>query len=526
MDHTNTRPQGLTIQGTPPHLFTDDTDLDPIHVSVRDADFLPVNEAAVDTFYHKTGDNIEPFNDNGNCNDVVMGKCDDLGGYLTDADGNFALPLTPGINATKGDYKVYVWTGQDGETFDSDDHSAQTADIRVNNDASTVKVTTTHGDTLVGDNTENIEEGDLAKFGETVTVTIQLQDQDEEDVAKPDIPIILTVTKNLGSDADPDNPDLDAVSTESSTMTRPTDDDGKIQLTYTKNDPNHDKDNEDADRGQVVVRVYGADGTDPLSNNLVPNGDITVTITWDDKDSEPTSIELTRNKKYVKLPKDGKSNARISAKVLDQYGDVIPGLRVNFRSSSDPAPDASNGVTTDLGDNSDGVHAPERTVLPISYSVDEGAENDNPGATQSFGAFYDPDGDGNPLTGDVVRVGLDESDNSVDDESESLTKIYWAIDATLSEIPTGNVALADIDENTIVVTHTGGALYVTYDSDDQFTVAEHIVGTATIPEKNVLLSEFEKALKDGQGTLRWTNNEDDSGAGVNRFTYDPPDATS
>ncbi|MCY3579996.1 MAG: hypothetical protein OXH33_05515, partial [bacterium] len=521
MDHTNTRPQGLTIQGHAPHYFTDQN-LEPVWVSVRDTKHLPVNEAAVDSFYYKTGDDIEPFNDDGNCNDVVMDGCDDLGGYLTDSEGNFALPLAASIVDAPGDYRVYVWTGQDGETFDSDDHSAETADIEVTNSATKVKVTTTHGDTRIGSG--DPDEGDRAKFGETATVTIQLQDDDDGDVPDPEKKILISVVKQLGTDGT-DLQDVLSREMESSTVEHDTDDDGKIELTYTKEDPNPG-DNDREDRGKVTVTIPGT-GTNP-QNALVGTEDIVVTIIWEDAKSVATDIELTPNKDYFKLPKDGKSNARVSAKVLDQYGEEMPGLRVNFRSSSVPVPDSSNGVTTDLGDDDDGVHEPERTSLPISYSVDKDATH-NPGATQSFGAFYDPDDDEDkdPLTGYVVRVGLDESDNSVDDASESLKKIYWAIDATLSEILTGNVALADIDENTIVVTHTGGALYVTYDSDDQFTIDTHTaeVGSDPIPAKNVLLSEFEKALKDGQGTLTWTNNEDDSGAGVNRFTYAPPDAS-
>ena len=520
MDHTNTRPTGLTIQGLKNHYFTDDT-IEPVWVSVRDAKFLPVNEAAVDSFYHKTGGDIKPFNDNGNCNDVVMDGCDDLGGYLTDSEGNFALPLTPTINGSPGDYRVYIWTGQDGETFDSDDHSVETADIEVTNSATKVKVTTTHGTTQVGD--DDPKPGDLAKFGETVTVTIQLQDGEDENVPDEE-KILISIVKQLGTDGTDQN--VVSPEMESSTEQRTTDDDGKIEISFTKVDPNPGTDDR-MDRGKVTVTIPGTD-TNNLQSSLVGEENIVVTIIWEDAKSVATDIELTPNKDYFKLPKDGKSNARVSAKVLDQYGEEMPGLRVNFRSSSVPVPDSSNGVTTDLGDDDDGVHEPERTSLPISYSVDKDATH-NPGATQSFGAFYDPDDDEDkdPLTGYVVRVGLDASDNSVDDASESLKKIYWAIDATLSEILTGNVALADIDENTIVVTRTGGALYVTYDSDDQFTIDTHTaeVGSDPIPAKNVLLSEFEKALKDGQGTLTWTNNEDDSGAGVNRFTYAPPDAS-
>ncbi|MDE0644062.1 MAG: S-layer homology domain-containing protein, partial [bacterium] len=477
MDHTNTRPQGLTIQGHKENQFEGD----PISasVSLRDINHLPIQNAVIDTFYHKIDDDIELFDDNGNCNDgtdqPIEDGCD-LGLEATNENGN--LEITLDALPAAEEYRVYIWTGDEGE-FDLNESEHTSIDINVNNDAAALKVTSSHGigiegTVLDGDgavDNETYEGGVYAEYGETVTVTIQLVDKINTDgtaaddnakpVAKPGVELTVAIYKNDGDG-----------STENSTMTHKTDDDGKIQLTFTKNDPKPD---DDGNIGTVIVTV-----TESYTSNTPPT--IVRTIQWSDAEAEATTIKLSSTRPYVKLPADEGKRERviISSQVLDQYGD--------------PIKQAVTLLSTAGGKHSDKL----LSLFHVTYMV----EQNDTGAAQRFGAWFGE-------VGAYTAVDLDEGGSPPDtftgtESSENGQTVYWAVKN--DDLEATPIVHVDEAEKTIVVSSgADNASYAVYDSDDQFTFEDN----------PVLMSKFEEELDKGD-MITWTINE-----GVSIFNLSP-----
>ena len=263
-------------------------------------------------------------------------------------------------------------------------------------------------------------------------------------------------------------------------MTRPTDDDGKIQLTFTKNDPKPDDD------GNIVTVIVTV--TDPYTSNTPPT--IVRTIQWSDAEAEATTIKLSSTRPYVKLPADEGEKARVTiySEVLDQYGDPYPQSVFLIATS------------TNTGDNNEfGTGLPwtgeRRTGFRVEYTV---GGDDEAGAAQRFAAFTITDdvGDDDP-TNDLIGIrseGIDETPTTRPNAlvaGEGFT-VYWAVKE--DDLDTGTTIVhIDEDENTIVVSSATQTAYAVYDSNDQF-----LIGTTP-----VLLDKFQEELDQGR-TITWT----------------------
>ncbi len=497
MDHTNTRPTGITAQGVPAGTFVGDTGLS-AWISLRDTKFLPIEEALVDSFYYLVDEDNAPFvdegDDKGKCRidnpdtaDTNEGPVQDgctLGDDITEEGGNFKWPL-PEVSTDHGEVMVYFWTGQEGD-FNQNKSEHYKIAITVSKAAEALKIETTHGDTgdptaaevLISSVDEDSYEyqGEYAKYGETATVTIQLVDdadnagnptKDSKPVADKNVEVKVRVQKSDG-----------AGNTEDSTSTHKTDEDGKIQLTYTKNDPNPDADN----TGTVIVTVSYMDDVGSADRSSAPIAGIT-TIQWTDAEAEATTIKLSSTRNYVKLPADEGEEARvtISSRVYDQYGDPI-----------------KQAVT--LMSTGGGTHSAKARSLGfhVTYRVDVPA--DETGNAQRFGAWF-----GEPGTPSFVGTDVTNADppNVVDESSENGQTVYWAEKQGSASGET--IAHVDEDERTIVVSSATQTGYAVYDSDDQFTFEDN----------PVLMSKFEEELDKGD-TITWTINE-----GVSTFDLNP-----
>ena len=128
LDHSNLRPEGMTVQVSPASGL-DDYDITAM-ITVRDPLFRPVDNRVVDYFYTADADADAGLQQNGECDeDFILddGDCvwDEDDDEETDRDGNIFVEFTaePGENMT-----FYAWVGRrDGDEFDADSVDYNTA---------------------------------------------------------------------------------------------------------------------------------------------------------------------------------------------------------------------------------------------------------------------------------------------------------------------------------------------------------------------------------------------------------------
>ena len=131
LDHSNLRPEGMTVQVTPASGL-DDYDITAM-ITVRDGLFRPVDNRVVDFFYTADADADAGLQRNGECDEDLIfddGDCvwDEDEDEETDRDGNIFVEFNaePGENMT-----FYAWVGRrDGDEFDADSVDYQTAASR------------------------------------------------------------------------------------------------------------------------------------------------------------------------------------------------------------------------------------------------------------------------------------------------------------------------------------------------------------------------------------------------------------
>jgi hypothetical protein len=240
MGHSNARPAGLSIQATPSVTWGDH---DPTVVaSMRDDSFMAVEDQAVDIFSSIAGD--DALRDDGTCNfgtnpddvlggDFVTGNCvwndnDDA----TDVDGNLITSETVAAGTTR---VFYAWIGNsDGDKFDSDKFTAQTASSSARHAHDGVRISDT-----INAHAEPTTEGDKVNLNSTrtVTFTVQLTNDPAGDVARPGVQFRVEYRQGPET-ADEPRDTRTYVNTHEDLLT--TDDDGKVTFTITGPTPNPD----------------------------------------------------------------------------------------------------------------------------------------------------------------------------------------------------------------------------------------------------------------------------------------------
>lgn len=166
LGHTLARPAGLSAQ----------YDGNEIRVSLRNEDFEPVDRARIDMFYIETDDADQAFTSREACTDEVEAVdgalvCEiDSRDLVTDNDGEVALNV-PQTIIDGTDTTVWVWTGRE------DDEVGRRTDL--------VRLDVVPSEQPQGATTATISttfRGSKARFGVTVTFTVQLQDANGNDV--------------------------------------------------------------------------------------------------------------------------------------------------------------------------------------------------------------------------------------------------------------------------------------------------------------------------------------------------------
>ena len=196
LDHSNLRPEGVTVELTPAQGW-EDYEITAL-ITVRDDEFLPLDEESVDWFY--TDDEDGGLASNGTCDlDVILdGDCEwsENEFYETEDDGNLIVKFsaTPGKTMT-----FYAWVGlRDGDEFDEDTASFGKSEARSDMGVAEISITSNIASTAAKVTKETEEYDtyivDLDRVS-AVTLRAQLQDVDGNRLRREGIEVEIDVER-------------------------------------------------------------------------------------------------------------------------------------------------------------------------------------------------------------------------------------------------------------------------------------------------------------------------------------------
>ena len=316
LDHSNLRPAGVTVELTPAQGWEDFriTAL----ISVRDDEFLPLDEESVDWFY--AGDEDGGLASNGTCDlDLILdGDCEweDDGFYETGDDGNLIVRFSaePGATMT-----FYAWIGtRDGQEFDEDTADFSKAEARSDKGVDTISITSNidaEAAQVEGVEGEGAYIVDLDRIS-AVTLRAQLEDEDGNRLRREGIEVEVDVERTGGS-LDPyelDGSDPSPTFTESGsrstdeTATVLTDRNGVVTFRLAR----PARTNRENDRLDEVT----------FSTNL---GDDSITadigVAW--SESEPVLVQALPDIDSYRFRTRDEIRLNVRYRLYDQYGSTI-----------------------------------------------------------------------------------------------------------------------------------------------------------------------------------------------------------
>ena len=513
LGHTNARPAGLTAQNVGGEVV----------VSVRDPQRAPVVNQPIDAFYVETDDEDRAFESDGECSRRVssvergtISLCE-VGNDdpVTFSDGNVRLEEI----ADLGDEGVivWVWSGQDGDTFD--EMGTNYVKLAITPDEAPLPPIDSAAVT------SNLPEGVThARYGTRVTFTIQLQGA-QDDGEMVDVPRekgtdgAVTYSLRLEAYNAPVTLDGDGFPVTDSTLySASTEDieigrDGSATFMVTARDPNPVADAETTDTSIVVWTLTG--GTDDIT---LAENDSKGKVTFSDGSGAVANIEIEAPAFRLAPRDDRTAGNTVTISVTDQYGNPVSRARVRLTSSEnddDADPDISRVPTSDRVTNSRG-----EVRIGYRYSGDAGVETLT--ATWDAGPGEDdtdPNDDPMDITGDteVYWASIWESDDDGDASGDT--------PAVLNADVGGNEIVANIGTSDAPV-----PVVVYYDSNDYFSVMSDdgtdYVGIADFEEALVeALAAYEEAEEDAEGdgirpTITWKSYDSGDKSAIAVFDLD------
>ena len=436
--HTTARPVGVSIQQYLPGEVT---------VSVRDQDFAPVSNAAIDAFSIATPDVRRAFRSDGSCSSLVNDETGstscviDVLDPVTGPDGDFTI----GLGLTdEPELTVWAWTGALGDVVRSGDARLVSVEVSTQGvEATGAKVTNSLP-----------ENATHARFGSTVTVTVQLVGVNGLRAVPPEDGASYTIRREafnqIDGTADPGSSPL----TQRTTETVEVDDTGKIEFILEGVDP-ESNDTGDTAADEILWRYTVTPfGDSPEFDE--PVADVQVVFT--DASPVATTIDLVTQVEYLRAARSSTRpvNNVVIATVTDQYGQPFRGASValasdthaGFFSYSGPVTTGSSG-TARIGYQHSGTQGTRET-----------------------------------LTASVAGV-----TDTVD--------FLWAVDppaasAVTTSGGTYEVIAADPQRNEVVVDLTAGfgtATVVVYDGNDRFRLDGRVVSLSLF--ESVLANELD-----------------------------------
>ena len=484
--HSNVRPAGLTAQnvkGT-------------ITVSVRDADFAPVANQAVEAIRVATADESLAFSSTGSCTSRVTSvdsgtKCViDNADRATRTNGDVKLVNIGSDEVGKG-LTVWVWHGDIGDKFTADD-------VDEAFELSVPPYDTAAGGPESAAISDSLPDGiNRARFGATVTVTVQLKDEAAgagHDTGPGDVNALnggveytVVITKRAKADGtDPSDSDT-VFSTD--TLKVKVGDDGSAPFTL---DARDEAPNSMGNRVLVSYEVSGGDfsGTTPAGPNLDPADTEDGSVIFSDETSVVTALSV-EVAPYQDAPGAGKANSAATVTATDQFGKPLEDKGIVLSSDVD----ASEFSDKERFTGSDGR-------VRIGYTYTGGA------AKETLTATYTPAGDSPTL---------------VTETAEAFWVIAWEKDDDNNGTQDAAAVLnADLDANQVVIeTGTNAPASVNYDSGDFFTVNGDPSSMAAFEEQlGKVLEAKKKAGADFSGTLTlgWRSYDHEDSADIASFT--------
>ena len=328
LGHTMARPKGLSAQ----------FDGNEIRVSLRDDDFEPVDDAPIDMFFVETEDANGAFLSSGRCRDVqfVDGAypCEiDDSDLTTDDDGEVSLTVPEtvfdGIDTT-----VWVWTGRDGDDADLDDTDLFRLDIEPSEEA--------QGATKARISTAF--RGSKARFGDTVTITVQLQNSQGDDVrfgedgerpAEWDF-----VEEELQEAGTPDGVEDtgDTLVTRTRPRTLRSNSSGRITLSLRVEDPNRSSIGDSRTRTFRLVPSTNAPGAFDADSNLKQTSDRPTGGSYflEFSDADPvladSVVTVTTANRYINAPSGDSARNTAVVSAHNEYGEPLSAATVTLSS--------------------------------------------------------------------------------------------------------------------------------------------------------------------------------------------------
>ena len=500
--HTTARPTGVTIQSDGPGE---------VIVSVRDANFHPVANAAVDVFSAAADKADEAFKADGSCNkarvSAVGGNANvceiDALDAVTGLSGDYdpgSISVTPAAGGTT----VWAWTGDSGDKVEDGGEGLASVNL-------TAAAPVTADSAKV---TDDLADGvTRVSFGSTVTVTIQLVGAEDAN-AVPDeggnsYNVVIrrqSMRNQLNDDA---APTAIAGGETVTTQVVKVDASGKGTFTITAADPdptdsnNANGDGSDTATNKIdwvtvsytVTTVTGGQDVDEAISDTDSSG--VQTIRFSDARGKVTGASLKPAADYLAAPSSGSAGNVVTVTVVDQYGKPVRGHLVQLSSNHSTNPPADADLST----------------FPVARRTDSSG-------TVRIG--YSHKG-----TGSVEALVANTSETAADG-TITLTAIpggtanfYWAKRATaeadITALATTTVVrVANADSNTLVIGGSDSAapLIVSYDDNDQYSVG--VSGSVALTD----MASFEAALakdKDNNDTVAVTSYDPADSSDVARF---------
>ena len=473
--HTVARPAGLTLQVSEPSI-TDEETVE-LAVSLRGTDLMPRADRRVDVF--QATDPDEAFGPDGRCvSDAATatagaGLCEiAFGDTVTDPSGDWTADVDPGDDSVT----IWAWTGDLGDRYDADDMTAPSVRVTVTKPGRKLQVT----DDMPANAT-------ALKFGDTVTFTVQVVDEDGNAVALKDVRFVAGRTETVASAAAGAEP-----SSQSSSQSYMTDEDGKVELEFSQTDPRPGSQLTD-DTARLDLDIQAGSKTGLTTSFTVEDkttlkkagadgvGEADAAAVWRDAAAVPSVLKLTQAVEYheASAASGGPANM-VVATLTDQYGGPVSRQVIEFTSDDS---DGIGGTRTVAGKSVAGLlfdTGSEASRVFTGSSRYTRTTNRRGVASLTYQRASADSGIEAILA--VARLGTAATN---DDITADRVYHYWAVEPGNGDSAAGRILKADTENNRLILAEANGPItLVKYDSNDQLNSTSGAV----------LLADFEKEL--------------------------------
>ena len=305
--HTNARPAGLTLQSGATTVTSDET-IDLV-ISLRDRTHRPVPDGLVDLFYAPS--RKLAFKSDGGCTSSAQPDTGDeacvidLDDETTDEDGNLVYELI-----ANEDLVVWAWTGDLDDEFDLDRTEYVSVQVTAVEPATHILITDDLHPKAI-----------KVPYGRSVTFTFQLVDRYDDPVAQEDVEVRIRTEE-----------ERDRSLARRRTRTYYTDESGEVEFTYSVSDPGSRADDYDTDLTIELLESSDLEPIDKTAVGVVGDDQRSPSpLPWSSEDDAPFALVLELSPEFHVASNSGGRN-RVTAMLVDQYGDPISGKEIHFTS--------------------------------------------------------------------------------------------------------------------------------------------------------------------------------------------------